>query len=278
MSRVLPVCCAPEAYRSLADHVSEIESPDGLVSGAVAIAVHLLPKTDGRRVDAILQQYADTVRSRVRRRQPQAVVAHLHEVLFEEAGFTGNTRDYYDVSNNLLPAVLESKCGLPVTLSLIYKAVAGRVGLRTWGVNVPGHFLLAVDMGPTPMLVDPFSQGRVISRQEAYERLREMLGEQVEWPGELLRPASHRVFLTRMLQNLLNTYSSRGQYKQVAAMLEMEMLLWPGESHLQRDLALVLARSGLKGPAREFLSRYLAGNPEDPQRGDLTHLLEALTV
>jgi regulator of sirC expression with transglutaminase-like and TPR domain len=59
-------------------------------------------------------------------------------------------------------------------------------------------------------------------------------------------------------------------------MLEMQMLLWPDETQLQRDLALVLARCGLSQPARQWLGSYLKANPDDPQNRDLRQLLEVL--
>jgi regulator of sirC expression with transglutaminase-like and TPR domain len=149
-----------------------------------------------------LQHYADMVRERVRGAQPQAILAHLHSVLFDEEGFTGNAEDYYNTANNFLPAVLEAKRGLPITLSLIYKNVAGRLGIRAFGINLPGHFLVGVECGESVMLVDPFAKGRVINQQEAHDRLRQIFGDEVEWSEELLRPASNRLWLTRMLQNL----------------------------------------------------------------------------
>jgi regulator of sirC expression with transglutaminase-like and TPR domain len=128
------------------------------------------------------------------------------------------------------------------------------------------------------MMVDPFAAGRIVNRDEAHLRLQQIFGDEIEWSDDLLRPASNRLWLTRMLQNLLNTYGSKGQYRDVAAMLEMEMILWPNEARLQRDLALVLARCGMAQPARLWLDRYLKTNPDDPQKRDLKQLLEVLTA
>ena len=278
MTPQTPVCCSNEAFAMLAAHVNSLNSPDALLGGAIAISMHAMKKVDAAAVDARLQHYADTVRERVRGSQPQAILAHLHSVLFDEESFSGNAEDYYNTANNFLPAVLESKRGLPITLSLIYKNVAGRLGIRAFGINLPGHFLVGVEVDQSVMLVDPFAKGRVINQQEAHDRLRQIFGDEVEWSEELLRPASNRLWLTRMLQNLLNTYGSKGQYREVAAMLEMEMLLWPGEARLQRDLALVLARCGLSAPARVWLDKYLKTNPDDPQKRDLKQLLEVLTA
>jgi regulator of sirC expression with transglutaminase-like and TPR domain len=84
--------------------------------------------------------------------------------------------------------------------------------------------------------------------------------------------------LTRILQNLLHIFGSNRQYADVAAILEMEMVLWPNQGHLQRDLALVLARIGMSRPASVWLDTYLRNNPDDPQRTDLKQLLEVLSA
>ncbi|HET6251202.1 MAG TPA: transglutaminase-like domain-containing protein [Tepidisphaeraceae bacterium] len=272
----LPLCSSSRAFSLLASQLPAIDSPDALLNGAVAIAMHELENADPAIVDARIQEYADTIRSRVRGGQPQALLAHLHEYLFEEAGFRGNTEDYYNPANSYLPAVVETHQGLPITLSLVYKLVAERLGLRAWGVGLPGHFMVAVEIDGAPMLIDAFAGGRALTPDEARDRLREMFGADVEWNDDLLRPASNRHWLTRILQNLLNVFGSTGRYSDVAAVLEMEMLLWPEQSRLQRDLGLVLARCGLAQPATVWLDKYLRSNPDDPQKLQIKELLQVL--
>src|SRR5271170_1305784 len=276
MMPTAPLCCAPEAFALLARQLPIIDSSDALLNGAIAIAMHQVDGATVADVDAQLQGYADTVRSRVRGSQPQALLAHLHEVLFDEEGFNGNSADYYNPLNSYLPAVLESKRGLPITLSLIYKIVADRLGLKAYGVGLPGHFLVGLDCDGSRLLIDPFAGGRVVTPHEAHDRLLDQFGPEVEWSEELLRPASHRNWLTRMLQNLLNLFGSNSRFADVAAVLEMEMLLWPEQPHLQRDLALVLARCGLSESACQWLDRYLQSNPDDPQKSELMQLLDVL--
>ncbi len=272
----LPLCCAPEAFNLLSRQVSAIESPDALVHGATAVAMHQMDGVDVATIDGILQGYVDTIRTRVRGSQPQALLAHLHDVLFEEENFTGNEDDYYNTANSYLPEVLRTKRGLPITLSLIYKVVAERLGLRAWGIGLPGHFLCGVEIDSKTMLVDPFAGGRIITIDEAHARMQEMLGPQAEWSDELLQPVSNRHWLTRMLQNLLHTFGNNGHFADVAAVLELEMLLWPKREQLQRDLALVLARCGLSQPASVWLDKYLKNNPDDPQKNELAQLLDVL--
>src|SRR5665213_2937481 len=236
MTTSQPLCCSQRAYALLGKQLAKMSSSDALLNGAVAIAMHQMPDAKAESVDRMLQGYADTIRDRVRGSQPQALLAHLHQFLFDDLGLAGNVDDYYAPSNSYLPAVLESRKGLPITLSLVYKLVAERIGIRCWGVGLPGHFMIGVENEGEPMLVDAFAGGRVLTADEAHLRLQEMFGSEVQWSEELLRPASNRHWLTRILQNLLNVFGAAGKYSDVAAVLEMEMLLWPEQNHLQRDL------------------------------------------
>src|SRR5262245_31771445 len=106
MKPLIPLCCTPAAYQLMARQAAAIHSPDALLEGAVAIAMHEMTGTEPAAADRIIQSYAETVRSRVRGTQPQAMLAHLHEFLFDEQGFAGNTEDYYNANNSYLPAVL----------------------------------------------------------------------------------------------------------------------------------------------------------------------------
>lgn len=278
MRPTLPLCCSSESFNLLRRQIPSIASADSLLQGAIAISMHQLQEVDPAGVDAVIQGYVDTIRSRVRGRQPQAMLAHLHQFLFEEQGFRGNDEDYYNPANSYLPSVIETKRGLPIALSLLYKVVAERLGLRAWGIGLPGHFLVGMEMEGRPLLVDPFAQGRLITPDEAHQRLQEMFGPEVQWSNDLLRPASNRHWLTRILQNLLNVFGSSNRFADVAAVLEMEMLLWPDQKHLQRDLGLVLARCGLSQPASTWLDRYLQTNPDDPQKGQIQELLQVLST
>jgi regulator of sirC expression with transglutaminase-like and TPR domain len=277
MDHALPLCCNRQAFALLSRQVPAIDSADALVNGAIAIAMHQVQDVDPAAVDATLQGYADSIRSRVRGPQPQAILAHLHGFLFDEQGFGHHAEDQTGTNSSYLPLVLQTKHGLPITLSLIYKVVAERLGLRAWGVGLPGHFMAAVEMGGATMYIDPFDAGRVLTREECHERVVEQLGPDIEWSDELVRPVSNRHWLTRMLQNLLHGFGNAGHFADVAAVLEMEMLLWPNREQLQRDLALVLARCGLSQPASVWLDRYLQNNPDDPQKTELRQLLEVLT-
>ncbi|MEL7238517.1 MAG: tetratricopeptide repeat protein, partial [Planctomycetota bacterium] len=128
-----------------------------------------------------------------------------------------------------------------------------------------------------PMLVDCFHGGRTLDREDAEDRVKACCGEEADFREDMLRPVTHRHWVTRLIQNLLQTYTTAGQYSDVAAMLEFELVLWPDQLHLERDLGLVLARLGQTAAATTWINRYLKQRPDDPQRGDLEELLGVLS-
>ena len=185
MPKVSPICCSADAFDLLARQLPAINSPDALLTGAVAIASHQIQGIDVAEVDQTLQDHANKVRARVRSPQRQALLAHLHEYLFEELELAGNQDDYYNPVNSYLPAVLETKRGLPISLSLVYKLVAERVGLRVQGIGLPGHFVVSVQAEGEPILIDPFNGGRELSVDEAHEKVKEIHGPDAEWSGRV---------------------------------------------------------------------------------------------
>ncbi len=74
------------------------------------------------------------------------------------------------------------------------------------------------------MLVDPFTRGRVLSREEALDRIEQVLGP-IDRELDFLQPATNRGWLSRMLQNLLILFGQTRQRSALAAMLELQHLL-----------------------------------------------------
>ena len=134
MTTVFPICCDAAAFEFFAQQTGALDNTAALVRAAVAVALHAAVESgdapDIEQVERTLDGYGKLVASRVRGTQTQAKLAHLHEYLFEEQGFAGNQEEYFDPANCYLPSVLESRLGVPITLTLIYKAVAERIGLN----------------------------------------------------------------------------------------------------------------------------------------------------
>jgi hypothetical protein len=86
----------------------------------------------------------------------------LSRILVEEHGFRGDTVNYDNPANADLIAVLDRKRGIPVSLSILYVAMARRTGWSADALNTPGHVLVRIGSETAPILVDPFNGGRIV--------------------------------------------------------------------------------------------------------------------
>jgi regulator of sirC expression with transglutaminase-like and TPR domain len=220
-----PELCRPQAFHFFARQLPVIETTQGLLDAAIAISMHSLDGVEPRSIRMRLETLAQRVRVRVRSPNPQARLAHFHDVLFEEEGYRGNSKDYYNPANSYLSMVLDSRRGIPITLCLIYKVVGERLGLKVDGVNAPGHFLARVHTETGSMIIDPFLGGDALRDEEAYERVEQVTGRPLPRSPQYLATASHAQWLSRMIVNLQHIFASTERRGDLAAMGELQSLL-----------------------------------------------------
>lgn len=193
---------AEEAGRDLA-RVCKTFAPEGdLEAFCWLLARAMLPGTEVQEWRALLDQWSGQVaRYRVLGDTAEDRVRLLAHFLGGQFGFRGNTEDYYNPDNTLLPRVINTRLGIPITLTLLYMLIGQRCGLRVEGVNFPGHFLARHD----GVLFDPFERGRIIGIQEC----RQILARQkLELQPSHLETATALAIARRILANLLYVYQS----------------------------------------------------------------------
>jgi len=239
-----------------------------VLEAAAAVAQDELPHVD---VQDVLAQ-VDALAERLRRRLPADAaplqrLRLLNQYFFQELGFAGNVNNYYDAGNSLLPVVLQTRRGIPLTLALIYIEIATQAGLRAQGIAFPGHFLVKLHLPLGEVVVDPFS-GRSLTREELEERLlpfrRPVAGFEIdEVPlGLFLQPAQPRDVIARLLHNLKEIHRSAQDLPRLAAVQRRLVLLLPQAWTERRDLALVLAQLGRPQEAAAEMSTYLQHQPD----------------
>ena len=90
-----PVVCRPEAYWSFSQQLPLLGTTDGLWRATAAISMHAMDDVELPGVDERLEVLAERVRAGARSGRPLAVLAHLHDVLFDRERFCGDTQNYY---------------------------------------------------------------------------------------------------------------------------------------------------------------------------------------
>jgi len=246
------------------------------------------------RLDARIDELADSVRPRLQlaasfggAADRNTIATAVSSTLFGAGGaddadrafFAGNKADYYDARNSYLDQVLERRCGIPISLSLVYAETCGRLNCEMVGLNAPAHLLLgsAGDGGGDHIVVDCFDGGRILDLDAAADLVASNAGFGEDEGAELLGnlralPMTSRQWASRVLRNLKAVHLAADDTVRLLGACERLRLLGaaeplassPGEQvdcALQISLALyTLKWEERRAEARKLLEGLLGGS------------------
>lgn len=256
-----------------------LRRPEGQISLAEAalwIAAMEYPQLDREayieRLDALAAPLPERLAGET---NPLRVIEVINHRLFEEAGYRGNSEDYYDPRNSYLNDVMDRRHGIPIMLSTVYLEVAARLHLPLAGVGMPGHYL--VRHRYFDLFIDPFEKGQVLTIEQCQERMHKALGHELPFERELLEPAPKLRTVMRMLNNLRNVYAGTRQFTRALRIVELALALNP---ETEGEWEVVLAtdlrqRAGLLMEMRRYsqalatLERYLEIDPKADDAADI---------
>jgi regulator of sirC expression with transglutaminase-like and TPR domain len=140
--------------------------------------------------------------------------------LFDELGFAGNKEAYYDWRNSCLDRVIETRTGIPISLSILMIEVGRRVGVELVGVGMPAHFLVRSVEDDTTFF-DPFDGGRQLDRDDARALFETITRGQAPWSDSHLDPTPNRAIVIRMLNNLKSVFARRSDEVRFALVMQL---------------------------------------------------------
>ena len=235
-------------------------APLDLAELALTLARDEHPSLD---VEAYLAELAAMARE-VRPRLCGGLTARtsaLCRYLFEDVGFRGADRDYYDARNSYLNEVMDRRQGIPITLSVAAMAVGTRAGLEVSGVGLPGHFIAKATADGEEVLFDPYHGGRLLAPADCEQLVRESAGLAFEATPAALRAAPLGLIVLRMLTNLKGAYLRGEDFGRAVRVMERLRQLSPDDVMQRRDLGATLVRAGEPGRAIDHLNAYLRVAP-----------------
>ena len=261
------------ALDALADITKGPEENLDLGLAALVIAVDHYPHLDVAAYLRRLDNMAHQARKRLSpTHTPEQSIAALNAYLFEEQGFRGNAEDYYNPANSFLNEVLDTCSGLPITLSIVYIALAQRLGLPVRGVGLPLHFIVRYDAPDADtddpvsvlngILIDPFHRGEILTPRACQERIERIMGHPIAFDPAYLQPTPNRLILYRLLNNLKQVYMRREEPERAGRVVEQMLIVAPDSADDIRDRGLLFLQEGAFSKAVDWLTRYLASVPD----------------
>lgn len=176
-------------------------------------------------------------------------------------GLRGCREAFLSADGSLPHRVIATGRGIPLGLSLIYRAVASRVGLELDAIAAPLHFLLGCEAADGPLFLDAFGGGRVLSRRECLAWLTEISGMTPAAVSPALRRADDRVVVTRMLHNVKAAVVRDELWHAAYSVQHRLVALAPGDFGERRDLAAFAVKAGRSGEAIDLIECCLKSSP-----------------
>ena len=241
---------------------------------ALEIARDAYPDLDVDAYLAKIDRLAERARDRCRPgASPRAALGQINWALFIEEEYKGNTEDYHDPRNSFLNEVIDRKTGIPISLSVLYWAIADRLGVALSAVNLPMHFVLRAEDDQGPLFIDPFHGGEFLDRNGCERLLSRLSGRPASLSDSQVEPVSIAEVVARILRNLKAIYFMHEDYP-AALQVQRRLAAVVGEPEEMRDLAMLCLQLERPGEAIDPLKAYLTARPEADDARVARHLLD----
>lgn len=231
-----------------------LERNEDPVEGALIVARIIEPAADADWARAEIERIAEVAKVRG---EPSAthIVAEM-----ADQGFAGARERYYELENSVLPHVLRSLRGIPVSLGVVAMGIARHLGLDALGVNFPRHFLVTIG----GELVDPFGL-RVTTREECIAWLR---SNGVAETGAFAMATPREVTL-RMLNNARMLVQRGGDPARALTLSDYQLLIVPEMYGIYVERADLWMALGAPEMVTEELERAVKHAPSEEIAGRL---------
>ena len=194
-----------------------------LEEGAFLFAAYAYPQLDVTQYRRILDQWAKEIKVLSNSgHSGKKLFQVVLEYFFQTLEFIGNRENYYDSKNSYLPALIDTKKGLPITLSVLLLLITKRLNLPFFPIGMPGHFILKYEREGESLYIDPFNGGKILTQKDCIDFL---TNSGYGFREEYLQKTGNRAILERMIRNLITVYTQEDNQSAVSFMTKLIEIL-----------------------------------------------------
>ena len=231
----------------------------------LALCALLLAKYDNQEIDidayySEIERMGEDLLSKIKNNIGlEAKVALISQYLFKDNGYHGSRTDYYNQSNSYLNEVLDDREGIPITLSIIYIELAERIGLKMQGLGLPGHFVVFYNNNGNRKIIDPFDNGKPITKADADAIVKEY---DITMNANDYKAADNKSIIQRMLYNLKGISIDNKEYQSALNYVDLLIAIDPKDSQERLSRSILFIQLDQNDDAKKDLEWLLEMEPE----------------
>lgn len=250
-------------YAKSIEHILRLDEKDvDLATAVLIISEQWNENVYGRKYIAGLDDIALDIQRRLDAQNipfNYKAIPEINSYLFDKQGFT--SVDKADNPDDLfLHTVMDNKRGYCLSLSVLYLALAERLGLPLYGVVVPGHFFVRYDDGSVRFNIETTSRGNFADDKHYIKKF--------NVPTEN-RDSIYMTNLNKLqtlacfFNNLGNSYSQTGNVESALLALERAVQINPSLAEARTNLGNIYLKKGRINDAVYEYRLALKINPSD---------------
>lgn len=195
------------------------EGASNVLEGATYLAQFQFPEIYFEKLDAEIEKIKDDIWLEVNSSLTALEkVKILNYVIFDLHKYRRNAKNFYSPQNSFINQVIETKKGNPISLAIIYLAVASKLELPIFGVNLPKNFILAYkdelrhtdaadEMQDIIFYINPYNKGAILGKREINYFIQQ---QKLQINKSYYLPCNNKDIVIRLINNLLLSYEKLG--------------------------------------------------------------------
>lgn len=192
---------------------------ENVLEGAAYLAQFQFPEISFSRIDEEIEKIKEDIWLEINTRlSALEKVKILNYVIFDLHKYMRNTHNFYSPQNSFINQVIETRKGNPISLAIIYLAVAYKLKLPIYGVNLPKNFILAykddlrhfdADDESEDILfyINPYNKGAILGKKEIDYFIEQ---QRLKPDKSFYVPCSNQAIVIRLINNLILSYEKLG--------------------------------------------------------------------
>lgn len=241
-----------------------METEDGQIDIAKISLLIAMEETPGLKVDYYLDcidWYVRMLKVRTSNiKAPEKVISEINDFFFGELGFiyvqTGNLEDLY------LNSVIDRRKGNCVGISILYLAIAERMHLPFFGVNVPDHIFIRFDNGEKRTNIETGHEGMSLPNSFYIISSTERFGRTCIENGCYLKNLSKKEVISNIFLNRSKIRRDKGNIREALNDSNKAILLNPKNPGAYSNRGVIYEKMGMARKAIENYGKAISLNPK----------------
>jgi hypothetical protein len=190
-----------------------------ILEGACYMAQFQFPEIKLEKLDAEIEKIKNDVWLEINNKLTALEkIKILNYVIFDLHKFSRNTANFYSPQNSYINLVLETRKGNTISLAIVYLAVAQKLQLPVYGVNLPKNFILAYkdeyrlcdaedETEDILFYINPINKGAVLGKKEIDYFLKQ---QQLNPEPSYYSTCPNNTIVIRLIYDLILSYEKLG--------------------------------------------------------------------